>query len=78
MHLADYQRAALQAFGIQISKSSAENYLKASGFRSKVLQTKTDGFSRTGDELAELVWQMGPHHLDRGDLSAPSKERLFY
>ena len=52
VHLADYQRAALQALGIQISKSTAENYLKASGF-----QMKTDGFSRSGDELAKLVWQ---------------------
>lgn len=66
--LASFSTFCKSAFGVDISRSSAHEYMHALGFSSKVSQVKTAGFTVDVDTLSKMMFDWKRERQRVGDL----------
>ena len=66
--LASFSEFCESAFGVELSHTTAHDYLHALGFSSKVSQAKTAGFTVDIDELAQMMFEWKSERQREGDL----------
>jgi transposase len=66
--LASFSRFCASAFGVELARTTAHDYLHALGFSSKVSQVKTSGYTIDVDALAKMMSGWKSERQRAGDL----------
>jgi transposase len=66
--LISFSKFCASAFGVELARTTAHDYLHALGFSSKVSQVKTCGFTVDVDALAKMMFEWKSERQRAGDL----------
>ena len=66
--IASFSNFCKSAFGVELAQTTAHDYLHALGFSSKILQSKTRGFTVDVDTLAKMMFEWKRERQLDGDL----------